>query len=569
MGRQPKLLLGGVAVLWLLVVAISQSWNFLYADDALPFVVRIHEGMSHPHHLIVGFLGKVNAALGWTGPLEFRQTLSFVRFIVGAFSLVGILCVGYLAWLWWKGTWAIAAAMLTMAASYGFWAYSVVPDFYVPGIAMVLTSAMMVERAQQSRQWGWIVGAAVCVWTAALFHQSYALFAVIASLLLLAARRPKPAAALLCLSSVLIGVSYLVAFWLQSEYRDIVSFVLGYALHMQFTPYDHLQPLTPVYAAVGIMRAWTFPEYFLRVGDIWEYVQQRWSMKLFLDERFLLRSLPVEAAVLLGGIGLIGTVVVIWTALKTFRQRHRELSGHLAYWSLVGWGVGLAFLAILWEPSSNEFWLWMIPLGALGVAGVRSHGSRVMASVAVGAIAVSTAPVIWLYRSPDNDIYAVNKRYRAQLLPEDVVIAGDFHGTLALNRLYPTTARELQFTLGRLELSRPELWRALERLAAPTSTGRLILDPLIAMPHLAEIALRQKLPGYSEERMLEVLRAIVTFCVGDSAEVEALRNSGLSLPSQEWNWRRHRRIPVFAVRREGGGVVEFRVRSLPWVQWME
>jgi len=606
--RFPRLLTGGLTIGWAFVLAIGQSWNFLYADDSLPFVVRVHQGQTHPHHLIIGFLATVNAWLGWVREEDFGRTLGLVRIFVSGMSLVGCLGIGYLAWLWFKRRWAVAAATVLAMVSYGFWAYSIVPDFYIPGIAAVIWAGIAVENFQCSGKWGWIGIAVVATWVAGLCHQSYFVFAVIATCVLLLNKQTKAAITFLTTTSGLAGVSYIIAFLGQQEYSSFWGFVRGYTAHMQFTPYEKLQVLTPLYALVGLVRSWTFPEYFVRLGTVSEWVESRYTLKLLLDDRFLLRHLPPEIAGILGGMGIVGVVLVGILLLIQAKRWHVKLRGRWSYWSLIGWGGVLLVLAVLWEPSSNEFWLWSVPLVALLLSDSRSSMEKCLWGLAGLGIAVATVPIIWLYRSPDNEIYSVNKRYRLHLQPEDIVIAADFHQTLALNWLYPTQARVLQYPLGRLEWD-SNLHDALSELARPGSRGRLILDPMIVMPHRSEIALRQKLPGYEEEKILRILQQIASFCAWEDSvelyqqleeireELEGVRwhlsqlqadsnpEYGGELVQEELEEKveeleervaflqRHlnerRRIPLLGVWRDGGGVVTFVMRSLPGLKWIK
>ncbi len=539
----------GCAVGWAVVLANTQSWNFLYADDALPFVVRVFQGQTHPHHLVLGVLARVNAALGWVEPGEFGKTLGLMRAYVAVMSVLGVAALGYLAWQWFGRWWAVGTAIAVMVLSYGYWAYSVVPDFYVPGIAAILGAGGALERLQHTGRRWWLMGVVLGIWLATLNHQSYAVFAVIATVVLLANKHPTEAILTASLSFTLLAGTYLLAFLSQQEYRSFWGFIAGYAGHMQFTPYDRLQLLTPLYALVGLVRAWTFPEYFLRLDSVSNWVEQRWSMKLFLDERFLLRHLEPFIAAVLGIFGLLAVLLLAGVFFRRYGEVHRQLRQRWSYWTIIGWACAMAALAILWEPSSNEFWLWVPPVVALLVSGIQEKTQRWAIGVAGGFLLVSTAPVIWLYRSPENDVYSVNKRYRLRLSAEDVLITGDFHQVLALNWLYPTRARTVQFDLGRLEWDSPVLQQALRQLAHPQARGRLVLDPLIVMPHPSESALRRKIPRYTEEHVEHVLQQIAQFCSsGDGTR---------------------RRIPLFGVRRDGGGVVKFRVRQVPGMEWVE
>jgi hypothetical protein len=437
----------------------------------------------------------------------------------------------------------MVVALLLSCAGYGFWAYSIVPDFYIPGIAAIVAAVLAMERLQQQPSVKWLLLFLFWVWVALLCHVSYAIFAVIAILVLAIHKHFKEAVLASIGSALLVWGSYLLAFLAQREYPSFWRFVVGYAEHMQFTPYDRLQWLTPVYAAVGIVRAWTFPEYFVRVDGIWEWVTRQWRMKLLLEERFLLRAFPPVGAAALGVVGLLSVGLLFLVLVVQAKRVHAQLRGSWGYWGLVGWAGALAVLGVLWEPSSNEFWLWMPPVMALLLAGVRSRWAQRMLVGAGMGLAVATAPVIGLYHSPSNDIYSVNKHYRVQLAPEDVLIAGDFQQTLALNWLYPTQAQELQFELGRIEWESSLLQRALERLVQSGTGGRLVLDPMIVMPHPSEIALRQKLPGWEEGRVRAVLQKIAALC-------------------------QQRGIPLVGVWRDGGGVVEFVVEPVPGLEWM-
>jgi hypothetical protein len=547
-----------IAAGWGVLSVATVSNNFQYADDALPFVVRIHEGQLHPHHLILGVLGVLNRWLGWNEPSRFTATLWLVRGFVLLTSIAALVLCCALAWRWFgerRAVWWSAAALV---ASYGFWAYSVVPDFYVPGLASVLAAVAMLEGFQERERLWWLVGAVVFGWIAALCHQSYAAVLAVMVAVLAWERRWKAAAVAALGSAVLLLGSYVVAYYSQREYAGFWRFVLGHARYMQFTPYDRLQPLTPLYAAVGAFRAWTFPEYFVRVDAVWEWVQQRWSMKLLLDERFLLRAIPPEWAALLGGAGIVGGAGAALLFGDAVRKHGRRLWRRWAFRVLVGWALGMGVLAVLWEPSSNEFWLWSCPVVAMLFGGVQARWLRRLRPLVLGLLACATVPVVWLNRCLENDLYAVNKRYRLGLQREDVVLTGDFQQVLALNRLFPTAAQELWYELGRVSVRDAALLQALERLATPGAQGRLILDPLLCMPHRSESALRAKLVGWQEERVMAELELLARLCRG---EPEAWALLGAEP-------RERRQIPLVGVWREGGGVLEFHVRSLPGMQWM-
>jgi hypothetical protein len=243
-------------------------------------------------------LGVLNRWLGWNEPSRFTATLWLVRGFVLLTSIAALVLCCALAWRWFGERRAVWWSATALVASYGFWAYSVVPDFYVPGLASVLAAVAMLEGFQERERLWWLVGAVVFGWIAALCHQSYAAVLAVMVAVLAWERRWKAAAVAALGSAVLLLGSYVVAYHSQREYAGFWRFVLGHARYMQFTPYDRLQPLTPLYAAVGAFRAWTFPEYFVRVDAVWEWVQQRWSMKLLLDERFLLRAISPEWAAL-------------------------------------------------------------------------------------------------------------------------------------------------------------------------------------------------------------------------------------------------------------------------------
>jgi len=547
-----------IAAGWGVLSVATVSNNFQYADDALPFVVRVHQGQLHPHHLVLGVLAAVNRWLGWQEPSHFMATLWLVRGFVLVTSVVALVLCCILAWQWFRERQAVWWTAAALVASYGFWAYSVVPDFYVPGIAAVFATVVAFEHFQQRERFRWLIGAIAFGWIAAMCHQSYAAVLAILVAVLAVERRWKAAAVVALGSAMLLVSSYVVAYHSQQEYVGFWKFVLGYAQHMQFTPYDRLQLLTPLYAAVGALRAWTFPEYFVRVDAVWEWVQQRWSMKLLLDERFLLRAVPPEGAAFLGGVGIAGSTAVLLLFADAVRRHGRRLWQRWAFRVLAGWALVMGVLAVVWEPSSNEFWLWSCPVVAILLGGAKAGWMRRLRPFALGLLACATVPVVWLNRSVENDLYAVNKRYRLGLQPEDVVLTGDFHQVLALNWLFPTAAQELWYKLGRISVRDAAVLQALERLAEPEARGRFILDPLVCMPHRSESALREKLPGWQEERVRAELELLARLCRG---EPEAWAVVGAEPKPR-------RRIPLVGVWREGGSVLEFQVRHLPGMQWM-
>ena len=132
------------ATLYLLLPSAIYS----YADDSLPFAVRIWQG-SHVnvHHLVLSVLHEVSRWCGFGGPEGLAPTQLLIRAYVALCGAAALWTVGLLLQRW-TGSLLVGLAGIAMTAStYTFWAYSIVTDFYVPAAAFALLAILFADLA--------------------------------------------------------------------------------------------------------------------------------------------------------------------------------------------------------------------------------------------------------------------------------------------------------------------------------------------------------------------------------------------------------------------------------------
>lgn len=537
-----------VAAAFLCCYLISPSENFAYADDSLHYVNNVaHGGAWKVHHLIQVVLAHAFRLVPLEMESGFHKSLVLMRIYVALCSFLALMVVGNLMLRWRYGIGAAVGAMLFVACSYGYWAYSIVPDLYVPSIAFTLLAIWFAEKAccdeRPAGGYGSITLSALSILVAALNHQLQALVVVPITLVMLLVRHggrrvesARRAAVFFAIVGIM-GFSVFYWFYKLSAHDNFLLFVRGMSAYMERPSQDHLQPLTPVYAAVGLTRTIVYPEYVLGFDGIYEAVQRQFPLKFLVDERYIIRDtgtiwlgvLTALNVLLLGGLAFLSVL-----GARSIKRARPQAPG---YWMVVLWACSMAAVSVLWEPTSNEFWIWAMPALALVltplIAGKEKRWTFALVFF-LAALLVANAPIMWRYRSAAHCIYRVNKTYLERLTGSDLAIEAGYQNSNAAGLLVRSPATRHFCTLGAFSLQDSLLMEELRQTAE--RGGRVIVDPMLMMPTNVECSYMEfAIRGSRRTQVADALGQLENYC-----------------ESQH--------IPLYGVVRQGVDVVPFERR---------
>jgi len=559
--NKSRLAVALVAVAFVVLYLAGTSENYIYADDALTFVADVfHEPRIVVHHLVLVVLHYANAALGFTAPGDFSKTLWLFKTYVALTSGLALWIVGALAHRWSSSLKVAIASMMFVGFTYGYWSYSIVPDVYVPAIAFALAAVFFAERAchepRAARAFGLLSVAAVSVLLSSLNHQSHSLIvAPITLVLLFWARRDTPwkwriqrAAFFFALTGLLGFVVFFASYLLSRSEGGFVQYIRGYSAWMKMMPYDKVQLLTPVYAVAGILRTLAFPEYSLHFDSVYEKVHAHFSLKLLMDERYLVRNFPDPIVALLLAIILVLVVSVAVLVALAVRNAWRKPPGSAGFWMVALWLPVQTLFFGWWEPTSNEFWIWLMPcLGLLGGGLVMSAATasrwRATPWVFLAALFVVNVPVVSRYWNANDCIYRVNKTYLAHVKSDDLVVSLYFTPINCLIYLHPNRPPIYERKAHQFSFDDPALSSELDKVR--TVGGRVFLDPILTMPDETENALIYYQGKARREQVDAELLKLEAYC-------------------------RQADIPLYGVTRKGSEIIPFQRRPFGgYLQWIE
>ena len=537
------------------------SQNYTYADDSLPFAISTWEGhQAIPHHLILKVLHAFNGLLGHTRPGDALVALQTFKCYVAVMSLLGLVLMGKLSLRWFGSLRVALISVLAVAFTYGYWCYSIVTDVYVEALTFVLLAVYLADRsyddARPGRAYGWLALAAGATLLAAINHQSECLAVLSIGAVLLFARaqqlafaeRFRRALLYVGLTAALGLLTFYAAYAQAHPPMDFITWIRGYTAWMQLTPDDKPSIKTPVFMMLGIARSVVYPEISLHFARAYAVIHDRFSLKLLMDDRFLSRgmsSATVLAIMVLDAIVMLAVPVMLVQAVREGRRHPPSAPG---FWMLLFWVPVQAPLFALWEPASNEMWIWMLPCLGLCAVGLAASApvrglARQLPWVAIAALFVSNATVVGLYHDPANCIYRVNKAYLTQVRAGDLALSPYLYPSSSLVRLLPRAVPEFSPPEGAFEFGDSLFQREFARVQA--THGRIFLDPILVMPVDTEILLLRYRANTERAHVEEQLRLLEDAC-------------------------RRTNTPLLAVTRKGGPYLEYkRYRSTGWLRWID
>jgi hypothetical protein len=273
---------------------------------------------------------------------------------------------------------------------------------------------------------------------------------------------------------------------------DFITWIRGYTAWMELTPDDKPSLMTPVFTALGIARSIIYPELSMHFARAYDVVHGRFALKLLMDDRFLSHGMPdgtVMAVLILEAFVLLSVPVMLVAAVREGMRRPPSAPG---FWMLLFWVPIQAPLFALWEPASNEMWIWMLPcLGLLGVglaaSSARQRVTRNLPWMVIAALFIANGTVVALYHDAGNCIYRTNKTYLSRVQPQDLAIAPYLYPSSDLTHLLPRQAPQFEPQEGAFEFSDSTFQSAYARVRA--AHGSIYLDPVLVMPVDTEIHL--------------------------------------------------------------------------------
>jgi hypothetical protein len=530
------------------------SENYIYADDSLRFALYVDRAPTIiVHHLMLVVLHGVARVLAPVAP-DIPGTIALFRLYVAATSALALSMVGLLTLRWFGSAGAALMALLSVAFTYGFWSYSIVTDLYVPAVAFLLLAVYLAERARTSgRPNVDIVLASIALLVASLNHQAHAIAVVPITLLLLfdrsgsilPAKRRRIALRFLLATGLLGLICYQAAFEFSGS-PGFLAFICGYCGTFKMLPYDSLQPLTPLYAVLGILRAIFYPEIALGIDPIFELAQRAFPLKVLADDRYLVRIYPAAAIAVIGSV-IAALALLIGVAIaRVFRLMRLGPARPPGYRMVLYWTVMQSAMFCCWEPTSNEFWIWMMPALGLLVAGpMFVHGSRRARRIhmmSVIALFLVNLAVISRYWSAENCIYSINKSYSSLVGPNDLVLMANFYQTSSIDQVRMPGVRRFELVDGTCVDRDARLFAMIDTVRI--RGGSIFLDPMLAMPDRAELAMRKWYrPG---------ARGVDR----DLIELEGYCSDNA--------------IPLYGIGRKGGEVVPFMKRKFGgYLRWID
>jgi len=347
-------------------------------------------------------------------------------------------------------------------------------------------------------------------------------------------------------------VLFYLAFRASGE-TDFIHFLRGYEAWMATLPYDKPSLETPLYAVLGITRTLIFPDYLFKFDSIFATAQRKFELKIVMDDRFLIADMPswaVLGSLACGALACIALAALAWVALTRRTWRHRPGT----FWALPFWVCLQSLFFALWEPTSNEFWIWLVPCLAILVVGpatrvLQNGRGRFIPWAGAVALAAANGPVIQRYAAPDRCIYRINKEYLVRLAPSDLVVSGDGYPSMWFKLLYESATPEVHFYRGAFTLRDSVLQAQVDRVAA--AGGRIFLDPTLVMPNEAELNLQDFFVQAKQQITVGV----------EESEDQLLRFETLC---------QERGIPLYGIERRGGEVVPFQKRTFQgWLRYID
>lgn len=403
--------LAGIAV----VYALTMTVNWSESEDSLTFMSRILADAPryHPNHLLFepfyhAVLTRVQAVLPGI------EAVRVLQFTTLGFGVLGLAAVFRLVDV--RAGWRAAmAASGLLAVTFGYWHYSTTVDAYHGALCFALLGLLAFDRRPVTRSVVWALALAVMVSGAVLFHQLYAVFALLLGGFVLFDFRTKrwalaEAVAYAAMGTLCVGGSYLLAYLgpdaAKAEGYTLIQWARGYANAGFGAP---LGWEAPILALVGAARYVVSFNPFFGLLPLFGLDGGSLGGKVVVEELYVAdRVLGPVGAVVLSVTGVIGLLLAGLMTLGALRRFWRYRPDILQV-MLIAMALTYALLATLWEAVNLELWKHVAVFAMILVFTAGGRERRALSRFAVPAVVflgvTNFFAAILPYTDRDNDYW--------------------------------------------------------------------------------------------------------------------------------------------------------------------
>lgn len=504
-----------------LLYALLPTQNFNYADDSLAWAYQLTQsgGVINSHHLYLNAMRSLYQLLHGVGiAIEPAALLALYSALWGAVGLAVLHRLLVRAGMTTLALWGT----LVCAFSAGYWTYSIVGDVYIPATGLMTMGIYFVycglttESTRHARACA--CGATLAFLAMLAHHQAFAVLVVglVPAVFLMRTavlrRRRMYFAVIVPAAVCLLSVAMYAAAYLAmpaAQQHGFIHFGTGYV--ETFEPRADQKRLdigSLANMAVGETRALLSTNVLFRSAEVAETIQAEYPYRATYPFPYLVRSIPVPGAVLLG---LTACVAALLTAYLLVRGLWAGLRERGLIVLVVVPMVPQALFFAWWEGVSDEFALWTLPLIAIIIARgaaevdhplrwLRVIGASLFVSTAIGSTL--------LYWNPRNDIDFVNDEYVSTLGNNDVLVGfEDIQSDFRMNlRSDQQGFTYLNFFNVRDSADASELETSLD--AAVRSGARIHVSPRLTYPPKSAVVFKQSTNADFDSQRDEILATL-------------------------------------------------------------
>jgi hypothetical protein len=431
------------------VYLLTLANNHTEAEDGLRYLNDIRSGdpsaISFPYHLSYGWLGwltyHVALAFGYGGGplLPVQVSLSVFPGALGIAVLwILVRIVGF------NRTEATVGCGL-LAFSYGYWWYSVEVEVYILSTLLLICSLLFAYRGATQPSWKVFAVLGLTYGLAVLAHITNLLFAAVAIVALLLAKRGlfepqvmRCALAYTGVGIVVITLPYVTAILAAglNTPREVYDWLATYAQNDAYgDAWGNWEATTLPKAAIGVGRALVGGNFVFSLDPVRGFAYKVLPAQSLHEELFLVRNFnPVLAVVLLMLVVVVVLTLLVFM-LQWLRKPPLNRASRVLAILCLAWLVPYTLFFVWWEPDNVEFWIapW-VPLMILLTLPFSTWGRgarRLLpytALVLIGALfTINYWGAVWLQQDSENDYWRVRSSwYERNATSSDLVVARDY-----------------------------------------------------------------------------------------------------------------------------------------------
>jgi len=419
----------------IILYGLGPSRNYHYADDSMRWAFGIASAENYlinSHHLFLNVLRVIQSAVG-VEPMHF---LAFYSALLGALGLVWLyylLCLTQCRRLALYG-------VLICAFSAGYWSYSIAGDVYVPAASLIIGGLYAVVKGITTDNfrsaWHYALLSIFLFILAIMHHQAF--FFIVLGLFpaVLLMRRTSFRKILIfgIMTPLLVGLLttciYAVAYYTlpENDTLTFLDFTKGYVT--DFLAYPDMKNIIGfkniINGFAGGSRAFISYNFLFKSSQFAHYIQNKFPYRHVYTQVYLVKNTSFGVALISGicaGVVLVlGSILTCLGIFVAFRKRRTLFLVVLTV-------IPQAVFFLWWEPISDEFWIWLLPILALSIttgARLLKKKAKLVLSILISCLLIGTfSTSILVFLDASNDIDQVNKQYISMLTEKDLLIGFD------------------------------------------------------------------------------------------------------------------------------------------------